>query len=373
MARSLGCGCGGLRAAYLRHWLAAHQLGPIRGRDPHRRGRRALQAAAHGGIPGPVRTARGGTVSRADAACGFDAALGTRGASVPRVSTVPGTGRRPPPRHRLPGTTSAWDRDTLCGMVRNQPTDVRREVTGRPGPSSPLRQRWERPWPAWRSRSRPQALHPLPLALPHPRRLRWRRNRNDRPTSAPPGRHTCRQPGGTDSLVQYHAHVLSLGQSAVRMALWSGGRAANPRACASAMATGPVVAPVTAHRGLWLCVELKGSPSRYGLINVTAVADAVTATATLLAIANIPVECQYAVTAVDLRCIEPSGIVMSHPRPLSPRALGITEGNTGGLPRVHEWSIQGPRPAAGLTGRDCDRVHRPSGSRAPVSAQPLDH
>lgn len=85
-----------------------------------------------------------------------------------------------------------------------------------------------------------------------------------------------------DSLVQYHAHVLSLGQSAVRMALWSGGRAANPRACASAMATGPVVAPVTAHRGLWLCVELKGSPSRYGLINVTAVTKtAVTATATL--------------------------------------------------------------------------------------------
>lgn len=85
-----------------------------------------------------------------------------------------------------------------------------------------------------------------------------------------------------DSLVQYYAHVLSLGQSTARIALWPNARAASPGACASAVATAPVVVPVKAHPDLWLCVELKGSPSRYGLIDVTAVTKtAVTATATL--------------------------------------------------------------------------------------------
>lgn len=85
-----------------------------------------------------------------------------------------------------------------------------------------------------------------------------------------------------DSLVQYHSHVLSRGQSTARIALWPGGSAASPAACASAVATAPVVAPVKAHPGLWLCVELKGSPSQYGLIDVTAVTkNVVTAMATL--------------------------------------------------------------------------------------------
>jgi hypothetical protein len=56
------------------------------------------------------------------------------------------------------------------------------------------------------------------------------------------------------------------------------------------------------------------------------------------------VRCQYSVTATDLRRIEPADVVMPHPGPLSPKARGITEGNTRGLSRVHEGSTRGPRP-----------------------------
>jgi hypothetical protein len=38
-----------------------------------------------------------------------------------------------------------------------------------------------------------------------------------------------------------------------------------------------------------------------------------------------PVRCHYSVMAVDLRCIEPADVVMSHARSLLPGASGITE------------------------------------------------
>ncbi len=42
--------------------------------------------------------------------------------------------------------------------------------------------------------------------------------------------------------------------------------------------------------------------------------------------AGCPVGCQYSVTAVDLRCIEPASVVISHPCPLPPRASASLKG-----------------------------------------------
>ena len=84
------------------------------------------------------------------------------------------------------------------------------------------------------------------------------------------------------SLIEYRGDSLSPGRSATRIARWSDDQAANPEACASTVAAAPNAEPIKVHQNLWLCVELKGKPSRYGLIDVTAVTKAeVTATATL--------------------------------------------------------------------------------------------
>jgi hypothetical protein len=84
------------------------------------------------------------------------------------------------------------------------------------------------------------------------------------------------------SIVQYRGGVLLPGQSTARMALWSGSPAAGSAACASRVAAAPIAAPVQARPGLQMCVELKGVPSRYALLEIAAVTKAaVTATATL--------------------------------------------------------------------------------------------
>jgi hypothetical protein len=85
-----------------------------------------------------------------------------------------------------------------------------------------------------------------------------------------------------DSLVQYAAGELSPGQSAAHMAVWPGGTAASPGACANTVATAPLTAPVPPHSGLWLCVELTGSPAQYGLVDVTQVTKAAVTTTTTL-------------------------------------------------------------------------------------------
>jgi hypothetical protein len=56
-----------------------------------------------------------------------------------------------------------------------------------------------------------------------------------------------------------------------------------------------------------------------------------------------PVGCQCSVTAVDLRRLEPADILMSALHSLVLRISGITEGDAGGLSRVHERSPGGPR------------------------------
>lgn len=72
-----------------------------------------------------------------------------------------------------------------------------------------------------------------------------------------------------DGLVDYGQDgTLSPGQSAAGMALLPSGAAAGPAACAAAVATTPVTA-TEAHQGLHLCIEFKGSPSRYGLLEIT--------------------------------------------------------------------------------------------------------
>lgn len=69
-----------------------------------------------------------------------------------------------------------------------------------------------------------------------------------------------------------------------------------------------------------------------------------------------PAGCQYSVTAVDLRGLEPVDVLKRYPHSLLLRVSGITEGGTGGLSQVHEQSIPGPRPAAGPTRRELRSV-----------------
>jgi len=87
------------------------------------------------------------------------------------------------------------------------------------------------------------------------------------------------------SLVQYHGgtgRTVSPGQSAARIAAWPGGSAIRAAGCAKALGTAPTGKQVNAHRGLKICVELKGQPKLYGVIEITAVTPAsAMATATI--------------------------------------------------------------------------------------------
>lgn len=91
---------------------------------------------------------------------------------------------------------------------------------------------------------------------------------------------TSQQSAG--ALVQYFGHMLSPGQSTAAMAVWTSGLSATAATCTTAVAQGPVSTSVKANSALQLCVELKGTPARYGLIDVIRATDSeVIATATL--------------------------------------------------------------------------------------------
>ena len=83
--------------------------------------------------------------------------------------------------------------------------------------------------------------------------------------------------------------------------------------------------------------------------------------------------CQYSVTAVDLRRLEPADVLMSHPRPLLLRPWGITEGTQEDYrgymngqyedharPRVRRGGSYGSRPPL-------ERLPR-GGPRTPVTS-----
>jgi hypothetical protein len=83
-----------------------------------------------------------------------------------------------------------------------------------------------------------------------------------------------------------------------------------------------------------------------------------------------PVGCQYSVTTVDLRRLEPADVLMSHPHPLlltvpaSPK--GTREDYRGYMNGPHEDHTRLRPDEAGVT----DRVRRWSRCRAAVPEQP---
>jgi hypothetical protein len=85
-----------------------------------------------------------------------------------------------------------------------------------------------------------------------------------------------------DSLIQYAAGTLSVGQSTARMAVWSGSAASGPASCITALKAAPAATNVTARAGLRICIQLKGKPAKYGNVEITKVTKvAVAAVATI--------------------------------------------------------------------------------------------
>jgi hypothetical protein len=93
------------------------------------------------------------------------------------------------------------------------------------------------------------------------------------PASAPPA---------SGTLLRYRDGALSAGESATRLAVWTGGSAPSAAACAATLRTTPASAPISATPGVRVCVALTGQPARYALIQVGTVSPAsVTTLATI--------------------------------------------------------------------------------------------